>query len=617
MYHNKQIAVFISHIYGEYQTNLCQGILDTASEYGYHAEVFTTSDGENLGRYNLAEDQIATLPQYDDFDGIIFASGTYVNPALRDSLSRTFLELEQSRNKRCVIEICNEPSPFRSVVLENSLTSGTLTEHLITVHGAKRICFLGTTLDETYSVKRLKAVTDALARHNLSMEEADHILCTETKDSYLAALKAFTREGASLPDGVVCYNDRIAIEFIMTAYEAGYRIPRDFAVAGCDHSKAGQSMEPPLTTVTFPAYELGRSSVKSLMEGLKGSGDAVSTVFAEPVYGGTCGCTHYGKKPGFLYARELMEHISQVESSILASLRMSSYFPMIDDLDEAISYLEEYIGSIADLTGFYMCLYGNWDQPDPAVQAELYPENEPLFAEDQVLLKLAYQNGEKLPECSFQKKSLLPAFLTASLEESVIISPLTYGERLFGYIALSFRNDRIHYPFQLIQWIATISQLLEKIRSKKQALLLTGKLEDFYYTDSLTGLYNRDGFQHFFNKEYDLLLLISLDDYGQICKNYGSQEGDFALAVLSQALTSQMSDLLLPAYLKDGLFQLALKGDEAFCEDLILKIRKYLTHYQQLNPRPYEIKARFGYTNITGSDLPFDALFAAAEEDLH
>ena len=46
MYHSRKIGVFISHLFGEYQHNLCQGILDTAKEYGYLVEIFASTDGE-------------------------------------------------------------------------------------------------------------------------------------------------------------------------------------------------------------------------------------------------------------------------------------------------------------------------------------------------------------------------------------------------------------------------------------------------------------------------------------------------------------------------------------------------------------------------------------------
>ena len=50
MYHSKKIALFISHIFGDYQRNVCQGVVDQAAEYGFKTEIYaTSSDGEDLG----------------------------------------------------------------------------------------------------------------------------------------------------------------------------------------------------------------------------------------------------------------------------------------------------------------------------------------------------------------------------------------------------------------------------------------------------------------------------------------------------------------------------------------------------------------------------------------
>ena len=86
MYHNKKIGVFISHIMGFYQKNVCQGIIDKALEYGYTAEIFASMDGENLGDYSLGEESILTLPNFDDLSGVMFASETYPNEQLKDQI---------------------------------------------------------------------------------------------------------------------------------------------------------------------------------------------------------------------------------------------------------------------------------------------------------------------------------------------------------------------------------------------------------------------------------------------------------------------------------------------------------------------------------------------------
>ena len=117
MYHNKKIGIFISHIMGFYQKNVCQGIIDKALEYGYTAEIFASMDGENLGDYSLGEESILTLPNFDDLSGVIFASETYPNEQLKDQIYSLLKE-------KChcpIIEIAVYKQQFPSVSLENNI----------------------------------------------------------------------------------------------------------------------------------------------------------------------------------------------------------------------------------------------------------------------------------------------------------------------------------------------------------------------------------------------------------------------------------------------------------------------------------------------------------------
>ena len=136
MYHTEKIGVFISHIMGYYQKNVCQGIIDTAQEYGYCTDIFTTLDGEDLGDYGIGEESILHLPDYREYDGIIFASDTYLSEALKT-------QIRDSLRKDCscpVIEIASANYSFPTVVLENNRTTAELVTHLAKVHHCKRIC---------------------------------------------------------------------------------------------------------------------------------------------------------------------------------------------------------------------------------------------------------------------------------------------------------------------------------------------------------------------------------------------------------------------------------------------------------------------------------------------
>lgn len=138
MYHAKKIGVFISHIFGTYQQGVCQGIIDKALEYGYTAEIFTSLDGENLGAYEAGEESILRIPNYDSFDGIIFASDTYISSELKQKILRKLQTLSCP-----IVEIAVADNHFPTVSLENNSMAGEMATHFLTVHHASRVCYLG------------------------------------------------------------------------------------------------------------------------------------------------------------------------------------------------------------------------------------------------------------------------------------------------------------------------------------------------------------------------------------------------------------------------------------------------------------------------------------------
>ena len=173
MYHQKKLALFVSHIYGEYQSNLTRGVIDHAASLGYQTEVYTTNDGENLGNYLVGENSILQIPKFDTFIGIVFASCTYSSPQLKEQI----LEKLKTLNGIPIVEVNDTDPFFPNVMVENNQTAGQLTEHLILTHGCRRICYLGCKWEEKYSSQRLRFYQDALRRNGLPISEQDVFIC--------------------------------------------------------------------------------------------------------------------------------------------------------------------------------------------------------------------------------------------------------------------------------------------------------------------------------------------------------------------------------------------------------------------------------------------------------
>lgn len=630
MYHSRKIGVFISHIMGYYQKNVCQGIIDAALEYGYKAEIFTSLDGENLGEYGIGEASILHIPDFSDYSGIIFASETYQLPGLKEQILATLKE-------KCtcpVIEIATANPHFPSVTLENCSPAEQLTTHLIQSHHAKRICYLGCETERYFSGLREHFYRTAMEHAGLTVGDTDVFYCGYSESDVKAALTHFQKCGSN-PDAVVCYNDRMALLFMMAAKRAGLRIPEDIAVTGFDNTEDGANATPPLTTVSFPVYELGVCSVRTLFHLIHNENvPAAAKVTAAPIYASSCGCHNAVSADSLFFQQALNQRIASIESSILTSMQMSAALQRIKDLDDGMNLLESYIQHIEHCSEFYLCLYSNWNSVSSRIRELTNQEPDTLEDSGEILLKLAIRDGRRLPECSFKRKNghpLLPEHIYNASDSAYIYTPLFFEDREFGYVALAYEHNKINYHFQLVHWFMNINQMLQSICDANCTSLLVHHLENVYTKDALTGLYNKHGYLEHASRLLEHALaeskpitcfLFDLDGLKQINDSFGHAEGDFAIQVIGQALSRTIRDEDICARFSGDEFYLFTAGyTKKDAEDLPVRVQTYLTHYNRLSKKGYTISASAGYAfapaGACRSLTDIEALFAEADAQMY
>ena len=596
---SKKIALFISHIYGEYQKNLTQGIIDKALEHGYQTQVFTTNDGESLGDLSNIEECILRLPVYENLSGVIFASGTYASRDLRDKISGAI-----KKSGLPVIEVNDTDPSFSNVTMDNSTMFSVITEHFVSMHGAKRICYLGCKSESDISELRLGIIKETLSHHGLSLDDSDYYVCDETPYDFEKALDYLTKKGTNIPDAIICYNDRLAYELIITAENKGYKIPEDFGVSGCDNLPAGQNMIPALTTISYPVYDLGRIAVSNLHSLIRGRERSNTSVFAKVIYGGSCGCSYPSDRRVHMYTHTLLHQIADLEKSIMMSSKIASAFGPASDLEDMLDLIEEYAREIENCNGFYLALSDSWCNLSDKILT-LTASTDSISYEkssDTLTMYLALQNGKRLPSCTFKNNTLLPDFLMSDKENAIIVSPIYNHAGSIGYIVMTFENNRIKYPFKLIQYLVNLSQLLNNIRNRKKSDAMATHLEELYMKDELTGLYSSAGFEYYKNKNSsdsiddsdadNILMIVDTEDLDSINKDHGQEAGNFAISVIGQAIRNSIPEGAIAGRINKGTFNILLNKDAASTDEVKKKILTYLDNYNRLNPKEYKISAR-------------------------
>lgn len=627
MYHTKRIGIFISHIFGNFQNQLCQGIIDTAQKYGYNTDIFTSMDGENISCYASSEDSILRIPHFEEMSGIVFASDTYLSKELKDSIFHTLQE-------KCtcpVIEVNQQTASYPAIFLDNNAPVLELTEHLIKVHGKKHICYLGSSKETHFSIQRQNIFCKVMEQHRLSLSPNSIYECDYEVEEIRTAVDFFF-SGDSRPDAIICYNDRMALILMQILFERGIRIPEDIAVTGFDNLDEGANITPTLTTVTFPIYELGCETAKQLLSAIEQKPVApVTTVVSSPLYKSSCGCGTASAGIPLTFQRKQQQQIQALECSIIHDLNMSSSLNGITDIDQGMDLLENFVNYL-QCHELYLCLYPDWDiAPDYISDFTNFIDSEAEHP-DSLLLKFAYRDGKRLQECSFRQNHILPEYILEQSLYSYIYTPLFFGNHAFGYLAFSFADNQIHYPFSYVSWIMNINNMLQNVCSIKHMGLLSQMLESVYLHDDLTGHYNRKGFrekasamfQHAQSTSSSVTFFIfDMDGLKYINDTFGHSEGDFAIQVLGQALTQAMEEHTICGRVGgDEFYLISENSTEESSQKLVEHVEKYLANYNRLHGRPYSINASNGFALwdfgvSVHEEVTLDSLIRIADQNMY
>jgi LacI family transcriptional regulator len=164
-----------------------------------------------------------------------------------------------------------------SIIIDNYTAAYQVTTHLI-MQGHKRIMHLGGNMLLNVYSERLRGYKQALHDNKLPFDEKLLMTgnlteeCGTNTAAQLLKLKPKDR-----PDAVFCANDTSAVYCMIALRNAGIRIPEDIAFAGFNNDPISRVIEPNLTTVNYPGYNMGQAAVTALANHLNGESNITDT----------------------------------------------------------------------------------------------------------------------------------------------------------------------------------------------------------------------------------------------------------------------------------------------------------------------------------------------------
>lgn len=255
---SNMILIIVPEISNPYYSAILEGVEVTAKGMGYNIILGSSysSEAQLLDYLNLLNTKLV--------DGII---------------------LMEKIEKEKIMEKIKDENVFKKIVQcseyieENGLTYITIdhkkaayeaVSHLISI-GKKDIYLFSMKKDYTYSTLRREGLIEAMKDNGLEFKRENEVLLDEL--SIKEAQKHMNiilnnREVKNI--GIFAVSDVIAIGVIKALNSKNIKITQEAAIVGFDNIDFSAVIEPSLTTVSQPGYELGVESVKSLMRKITG-----------------------------------------------------------------------------------------------------------------------------------------------------------------------------------------------------------------------------------------------------------------------------------------------------------------------------------------------------------
>jgi LacI family transcriptional regulator len=131
--------------------------------------------------------------------------------------------------------------------------------------GRKRIAHLGGTKHLSISRDRFTGYRDALHTFGIPFDNNLVYFSGFQEQNGVKGMQVLF-ELEKQPDAIFAVNDPVAIGAYEEIKNRGLRIPDDIAVVGFSNNPVAALIDPPLTTIEQPAYELGRRAAIILLE---------------------------------------------------------------------------------------------------------------------------------------------------------------------------------------------------------------------------------------------------------------------------------------------------------------------------------------------------------------
>jgi LacI family fructose operon transcriptional repressor len=245
---SNKIGLIVSDVRNPFFTAISRAVEDTAYEQGY--SIFLCNTDENPEKETI----YLNLMRDESVAGVIFS------PTRQTSAHFSTVNLDFPM---VVVDRSVDSGDVDGVLLDNVDAAYRLTMHLLE-NGYRSIGALCGEMSTT-GRERYAGYEKALHMHG-RIPNAEHVkyILPKIETGYAATLKIL--DASSRPDALLTTNSLLAAGALQAIRERGLVIPADIALVTFDETTWAALVQPAITLIEQPTYEIGRTAIELLLQ---------------------------------------------------------------------------------------------------------------------------------------------------------------------------------------------------------------------------------------------------------------------------------------------------------------------------------------------------------------
>jgi LacI family transcriptional regulator len=252
---SKTIAVVLPEVADSFFSLAINGIESVAMDKGYHVLIYLTHESFEREQTILNEFKSGRV------DGILLSvsgetsQSDHIKEVMAAGVPVIFFD-----------RVCEDVDTAK-IVTDDFESSYNATCHLAET-GCKRIVYLASSSTLSINNRRMEGYQKALADKGIKSSAADIVSCySDTNGNYEIIRKLLKKKNR--PDGIIASVEKLTTPVFLACSEMGLAIPEKIKVISFTNLQAALILNPTLTTVTQPAFEMGRTAATTLVKALE------------------------------------------------------------------------------------------------------------------------------------------------------------------------------------------------------------------------------------------------------------------------------------------------------------------------------------------------------------